>query len=209
MYPFFKRTLDLLAALALLLLLAPVLALAALLVRWKLGAPILFRQERAGRFGRPFDMFKFRTMTDARDNVGTLLPDEVRLTSFGRFLRATSLDELPQLFNILRGDMSLVGPRPLFVRYIPRYSGDQKRRLLVPQGITGLSQVNGRNAISWEEKLQWDIRYVDSACLILDIKILLQTALRVVQRKDISEEGKATMTEFTGNNASIGDPHRG
>lgn len=196
MYPILKRTLDLLVALTLQLLLAPVLAITALLVRLKLGSPILFRQERAGQHGRSFCIFKFRTMTEARDSDGQLLPDEVRLTRFGQFLRTTSLDELPQLFNILRGEMSLVGPRPLYIRYIPRYSEEQKRRLLVPPGITGWAQINGRNAVDWATRFSLDTWYVEHRSMALDLRILARTAHKVMRREGICAEGHATMPEF-------------
>ncbi|WP_243295680.1 sugar transferase [Geothrix mesophila] len=198
MYPFLKRALDLGIALVLLLLLAPILALTALLVRWKLGAPVLFRQARAGRFGRPFTIFKFRTMTDARDSEGHLLPDGDRLTPFGQFLRSSSLDELPQLLNVLRGDLSLVGPRPLPMRYVPRYSPEQRRRLDCPPGITGWAQVNGRNTVDWDTRFALDTWYVDHRSMILDLRILTMTFWHVIRRTGISQEGQATMAEFQG-----------
>jgi sugar transferase EpsL len=198
MYPILKRALDLVAALALLVLLAPVLGVTALLVRLKLGSPVLFRQERAGRFGRPFIIFKFRTMTEARDPEGNLLPDEARLTPFGQFLRASSLDELPQLLNVLRGDLSLVGPRPLPTRYVPRYTPEQRRRLDCPPGITGWAQVNGRNAVDWDTRFVLDAWYVDHRSLALDLRILCLTFWRVIRRTGINQEGQATMTEFLG-----------
>lgn len=197
-YRIAKRSLDLGAAIFGLLITFPMLAAVAILVRLKLGSSVLFRQERAGLGGKPFHIIKFRTMTDARDASGTLLPDDTRLTSFGRFLRATSLDELPQLFNVIAGHMSLVGPRPLFVRYIPRYNASQKRRLEVAPGITGLAQINGRNAISWDEKFALDVHYVDAACFVLDLRILFATAMKVLRRSDISQDGHATMPEFMG-----------
>ena len=174
----------------------PVLGVVALLVRLKLGSPVLFRQKRPGRGARIFEMIKFRTMTDARDAAGQLLPDAVRLTPFGKFLRAASLDELPELFNVVRGDMSLVGPRPLLVQYLPRYSPRQARRHEVRPGITGLAQVSGRNALSWEEKFEWDVRYVETWSLGLDLKILLLTVRTVFVREGISAQGSATMPEF-------------
>lgn len=194
-----KRALDLGVALLGLIITFPMLTAVAILVRVKLGSPVLFRQERAGLGGQPFHIFKFRTMTDARDASGALLPDDIRLTSFGKFLRTTSLDELPQLFNVIAGQMSLVGPRPLFVRYIPRYNASQKRRLEVAPGITGLAQINGRNTISWDEKFALDVRYVDSANFVLDLRILFATAMKVLRRSDINQGGHATMPEFMGN----------
>lgn len=193
-----KRILDLL----LLLLAAPVwvpgLLGVAVLVRLKLGSPVFFRQRRPGRHGVIFEMVKFRTMTDARDATGQLLPDAVRLTPFGRFLRSTSLDELPELWNVLKGEMSLVGPRPLLVQYLERYNPRQARRHEVPPGITGLAQVKGRNAISWEEKFEWDVRYVETGSLALDLKILFLTVKAVLWRTGISAAGDATMPEFKG-----------
>ena len=193
-----KRLFDVLvAALALLLLGLPILLLA-WLVRSKLGTPVLFRQVRPGLQGRPFTMLKFRTMTDERDASGALLPDSIRLTPFGRFLRATSLDELPGLLNVLKGDMSLVGPRPLLMEYLPLYSYEQARRHQVRPGITGWAQVNGRNAISWEHKFRLDVWYVDNHSQWLDIKILWMTMKKVLVRDGISAAGEATMPRFTG-----------
>lgn len=176
----------------------PVLATVAVLVRIKLGTPVFFRQRRPGLHGRIFEMVKFRTMTDQRDAHGNLLPDAVRLTPFGRFLRSASLDELPELWNVLRGDMSLVGPRPLLVQYLDRYSPRQARRHEVRPGLTGLAQVMGRNALSWEEKFEWDVRYVETQSLWLDWKILFLTVKAVVFRTGISAAGEATMPEFMG-----------
>lgn len=193
-----KRLFDLLAsAIGLLILLLP-LALLAWLVRHKLGSPILFTQMRPGLHGKPFRMVKFRTMTDARDASGALLPDAQRLTPFGRFLRSSSLDELPELWNVLRGEMSLVGPRPLLMEYLPLYSPEQARRHEVRPGITGWAQVNGRNAISWEAKFNLDVWYVDNQSLWLDIKVLWLTVKKVVVRDGISGAGEATMSAFTG-----------
>ena len=193
-----KRLFDfLLALLALLLLALPQLMLA-LLVRCKLGSPVLFRQVRPGLHGQPFEMVKFRTMTDARGADGALLPDAVRLTPFGRFLRASSLDELPELWNVLKGEMSLVGPRPLLMEYVPLYSAEQYRRHEVRPGVTGWAQVNGRNAISWEEKFKLDVWYVEHQSLTLDIKILWLTVKKVLLRDGISAAGEATMAKFTG-----------
>ena len=193
-----KRLFDITAALAALLLLClPLLALT-LLVRRKLGSPVFFTQMRPGLQGKPFLMVKFRTMTDARGPDGALLPDADRLTPFGRFLRATSLDELPELWNVLKGDMSLVGPRPLLMEYLPLYSPQQARRHEVRPGITGWAQVNGRNAIGWEDKFTLDVWYVDHRSLWLDVKILWLTVKKVLVREGISADGEATMGRFTG-----------
>lgn len=182
----------------LLLLLALPLLLLVWLIRRKLGNPVFFRQTRPGLHGKPFNMLKFRTMTDARGVDGALLPDAVRLTPFGRFLRATSLDELPELWNVLKGDMSLVGPRPLLMEYLPLYSPEQARRHQVRPGITGWAQVNGRNALSWEDKFALDVWYVDHRTLLLDLKILWLTVRKVLVREGISAVGEATMSKFTG-----------
>lgn len=193
-----KRAFDILVSGILLVVLSPIMAIIAFLVRRKLGSPVFFRQMRPGKDAKPFEMLKFRTMTDARAPDGTLLPDAERLTSFGRFLRSTSLDELPELWNVLKGDMSLVGPRPLLMEYLPLYSLEQARRHEVRPGITGWAQVNGRNALSWEEKFALDIWYVDNRSFRLDLKILALTVLRVLFRSGISAEGEATMPRFTG-----------
>lgn len=193
-----KRLFDLaVSTLALLVLALPLLVLI-WLVRRKLGSPVFFRQVRPGLNGLPFEMVKFRTMTDARGPDGLLLPDAVRLTPFGRFLRSTSLDELPELWNVLKGDMSLVGPRPLLMEYLPLYSPEQARRHAVRPGVTGWAQVNGRNAISWDEKFALDVWYVDHQSLWLDIKILWLTVKKVLVRDGISAAGEATMSKFTG-----------
>ena len=193
-----KRLFDFTAALLGLIVLAlPLLVLMAL-IRRKLGSPVLFRQTRPGLHGQPFEMVKFRTMTDARGPDGALLPDAERLTPFGRFLRSTSLDELPELWNVLKGDMSLVGPRPLLMEYLPLYSPEQARRHVVRPGVTGWAQVNGRNAISWEEKFALDTWYVDHQSLQLDIRILWLTVKKVLVREGISAAGEATMGKFTG-----------
>jgi lipopolysaccharide/colanic/teichoic acid biosynthesis glycosyltransferase len=194
----FKRLFDILVAAFLLLLTLPLMLATAVAVHLALGAPVLLRQTRPGKGGAPFLFFKFRTMTEARDDAGRLLPDERRLTPFGRWLRATSLDELPQLANVLKGDMSLVGPRPLLMEYIPLYSPQQARRHDVRPGITGWAQVNGRNALSWEERFRLDVWYVDHRSWLLDLRILLLTVLRVFQARGVAQPGQATMTRFTG-----------
>jgi lipopolysaccharide/colanic/teichoic acid biosynthesis glycosyltransferase len=193
-----KRLFDLLASAFGLLILAVPLAVLAWLVRRKLGSPVLFSQVRPGLHGKPFKMVKFRTMTDERDASGALLPDARRVTPFGRFLRASSLDELPELWNVLRGDMSLVGPRPLLMEYLPLYSPEQARRHEVRPGITGWAQVNGRNAISWADKFALDVWYVDHRSLWLDLQILWRTVRKVLVRDGISAAGEATMPKFTG-----------
>jgi sugar transferase EpsL len=193
-----KRALDLMVTIPLLLVLSPVLALIALAVRAVLGSPSLFRQQRPGLRGKPFTIYKFRTMTNAKDLEGRLLPDDQRLVPLGRFLRRTSLDELPELFNVLKGNMSLVGPRPLRMRYLDRYSPEQARRHEVQPGITGWAQVNGRNALTWEEKFRMDVWYVDNWNLSLDLKILWITLIGVLKQEGISAAGYATMPEFKG-----------
>lgn len=193
-----KRLLDITGAGAGLLLLSPVVLTVAWLVRTRLGSPVLFVQVRPGLHGKPFRMYKFRTMTDARDAAGNLLPDAERLTDFGKWLRATSLDELPELLNVLRGEMSLVGPRPLLMEYLPLYSPEQARRHEARPGITGWAQINGRNAISWEQKFALDTWYVDHQSVWLDIRILALTVWRVLRREGISAAGEATMPRFTG-----------
>lgn len=195
---YIKRSQDFLLALLALILLSPVLAVTALLVRTKLGSPVIFTQERPGLDGRIFKLYKFRSMTDERDADGKLLPDEVRLTNFGKKLRATSLDELPELINILKGDMSVVGPRPLLVQYLSRYNEHQARRHEVRPGFTGLAQVNGRNTISWEEKFDWDVKYVDHVTFLGDWKIIFKTVKTVLKRDGISSESSVTMEEFMG-----------
>ncbi len=193
-----KRFIDIFASSFGLMVLSPIIVVLALLVRIKHGSPILFRQQRPGRDGNSFEMLKFRTMTNACDEHGNLLPDAERLTRFGQFLRKTSLDELPELINVLKGDMSLVGPRPLLVEYLPLYSPEQARRHEVRPGITGWAQVNGRNAISWEEKFKLDVWYVDNQSFWLDIKILWLTLWSVVKSEGISADGEATMSKFEG-----------
>ena len=193
-----KHFTDFTAAFLALLLLSPLLLILMVLVRLKLGSPIFFTQVRPGLHGKPFKMIKFRTMTDARDTDGNLLPDNIRLTAFGRFLRSTSLDELPELWNVLKGDMSLVGPRPLLMEDLHRYTPEQARRHEARPGITGWAQINGRNAISWEAKFQLDVWYVDNQSFWLDLKILVLTIKKVFVREGISAEGEATMPKFTG-----------
>lgn len=196
----FKRIVDVLFALVGLVVLSPVIFVVAIQIRSKLGSPILFRQTRPGKDGKPFQMIKFRTMLDAVDEQGNPLPDDQRMTPFGRFLRSTSLDELPELWNVLKGEMSLVGPRPLLMEYLPLYSKEQYRRHQVRPGVTGWAQVNGRNAISWEDKFKLDVWYVDNQSFLLDLKILVLTVKKVLVRDGISGGGEATMSKFTGNN---------
>jgi sugar transferase EpsL len=193
-----KRVFDVAVAGAALALLSPVLAVVAVLVRLRLGSPVLFRQERAGLGGEPFTLTKFRTMTDERGPDGEPLPDADRLPAFGSFLRSTSLDELPELVHVLRGEMSLVGPRPLPTAYLPRYSERQARRHEVRPGITGWAQVNGRNTAGWPERLEMDVWYVEHRSLLLDVKVLWRTLRVVVAREGVAEDGQATMTEFLG-----------
>jgi lipopolysaccharide/colanic/teichoic acid biosynthesis glycosyltransferase len=200
-----KRLLDVSLALAGLILLAPLLALIAFVVRVRLGSPVLFRQSRPGFRGEPFELLKFRTMLDSRDEQGHVLPDEKRLTRLGKLLRSTSLDELPELLNVVKGDMSLVGPRPLLMQYLDRYTPEQARRQDVRPGLTGWAQVNGRNGIDWDEKLRLDVWYVDHRSLRLDLRILLLTVLQVLRQDGISADGHATMPEFTGS-ASLRKP---
>ena len=194
-----KRFFDFSISLAALIFLSPVFLLLALLMWGKIGSPIFFYQNRPGLHGKAFIMIKLRTMTNARSIDGALLPDAERMTRFGRFLRATSLDELPELWNVLKGDMSLVGPRPLLMEYLPLYSTDQARRQDVLPGITGWAQVNGRNAISWQEKFKYDIWYVDNQSFLLDVKIIWMTIKKVIALEGISADGEATMPKFTGN----------
>jgi len=193
-----KRTTDFITALCLLILFSSILLVVALLVSRKLGSPVLFSQVRPGLYEKPFRMIKFRTMTDARDANGELLPDSIRLTPFGKFLRSSSLDELPGLWNVLKGDMSLVGPRPLLMEYLPCYTSEQARRHQARPGITGWAQINGRNAISWEAKFQLDVWYVDNQSFWLDLKILVLTIKKVFVREGISAAGEATMPKFNG-----------
>lgn len=195
---FFKRLIDFILSLIALIVLSPILLIVAILVRTKLGAPVIFKQKRPGLNEKIFTLYKFRTMTDAKDEHGNLLPDEIRLTKFGKLLRSTSLDELPELFNILKGDMAIVGPRPLLVRYLPLYNEHQKHRHDVRPGFTGWAQCNGRNAISWEEKFDLDVYYTKHVSLLLDIKIILKTVKVVLFREGISSETSVTMEEFRG-----------
>lgn len=193
-----KRILDIVMSATALLLFSPLLLILAILVRIKLGSPILYSQARPGMNNRIFTIFKFRSMTDEKDEQGNLLPDAKRLPAFGRLLRASSLDELPGLINVLRGDMSIVGPRPLLVEYLNLYDNQQKRRHEMRPGITGWAQVNGRNALSWEQKFKYDVWYVDNQSLWLDIKIILMTVLKVFRRDGINQDGQATVDKFTG-----------
>lgn len=195
-----KRAFDLIVSLLSLIVLLPIILLVALLIRIKLGSPVLFKQTRPGLHGEPFDMLKFRSMLDATDKDGNPLPDEQRLTRFGRVLRSSSLDELPGLINVLKGDMSLVGPRPLLMQYLPLYSAEQARRHDVRPGITGWAQVNGRNAISWEEKFKLDVWYVDNQSFMLDLKILMLTVIKVFKREGIASATSVTMEGFKGSN---------
>lgn len=194
----FERLFDLILGIPALILISPVLGMIALLIRIKLGAPIFFRQQRPGLFGNPFTCYKFRTMADLRNPQGDLVPDAERLTAFGHFLRSTSLDELPELFNVLKGDMSLVGPRPLLPQYLDRYTSEQARRHEVKPGITGWAQVNGRNALTWEEKFKLDVWYVDNQSFWLDLKIISLTVWKILKREGINQPGQATMEEFMG-----------
>lgn len=193
-----KRFLDIVMSLGGIIVLSPVFLIMAFLVRIRLGSPVLFKQKRPGKDGKIFEMYKFRSMTDARDSQGNLLPDEVRLTSFGKKLRSTSLDELPELFNILKGDMSVVGPRPLLVDYLPLYNSVQIHRHDVKPGLTGLAQVKGRNAISWEEKFKWDVKYVKKVSLKMDLFILIESVMVVLNRTGIHSESSETMEKFRG-----------
>lgn len=201
---YIKRCVDFILALVAIIVLSPVLVVVAILVRRKLGSPVLYKQQRPGLHERIFTIYKFRTMTDERDMNGELMPDEIRLTKFGKILRSTSLDELPELFNILKGDMAIVGPRPLLVQYLPLYNRRQKLRHTVRPGITGYAQVNGRNSISWGEKFELDVQYVETISIGLDIKIFLKTIKSVVAREGINSENSETMEAFTGNEAETG-----
>lgn len=196
---FIKRFLDFILSLIAIIILSPIYIIVAILVRIKLGSPVIFTQQRPGKDEKIFKMYKFRTMTDERDEEGNLLPDEVRLTSFGKTLRSTSLDELPELFNILKGDMSIVGPRPLLVQYLPLYSDYQKHRHDVRPGLTGLAQASGRNALSWEDKFKLDVEYTQKYSFLFDVKIIFMTIKSVLQKEGISSGNSVTMEEFKGN----------
>lgn len=198
-YSKIKRILDFIISLIALIVFSPIMIIVAILVYVKLGSPIIFKQDRPGKDGKVFKMYKFRTMLDSYNKFGEALPDEERLTTFGKILRSTSLDELPELINVIRGDMSLVGPRPLLVEYLELYSEEQNRRHDVRPGITGWAQVNGRNSISWDEKLNLDVEYVDNLSFILDIKILFLTVYKVFKRDGINQDGNVTIEKFTGN----------
>lgn len=200
-----KRLLDILIASITLILLSPLYAFVAYKVKKNLGSPVLFRQVRPGLHGKPFEMIKFRTMKDAIDANGQPLPDSERLTAFGKMLRSTSLDEMPELWNVIKGDMSIVGPRPLLTEYLPLYNEEQAKRHNVRPGMTGYAQVNGRNAIGWEEKFKLDTWYVDNQSTLLDFKIMFKTVHKVLAKDDISAEGEATMTKFTGSKPSHTD----
>jgi sugar transferase EpsL len=202
-----KRILDLFISLILFVGLFPIFLLIAFLVKLKLGSPIIFKQERPGLYGKPFYLYKFRTMMDVRDDNGKLLPDNLRLTSFGKFLRKYSLDEYPQLINVIKGDISLVGPRPLLMEYLPLYTEEQSNRHNVRPGITGRAQINGRNAITWEEKFKLDVWYVNNCSILVDLKILLLTAIKVIKSEGINQPGNATMEPFTGSNSTIRGGH--
>ena len=195
---YIKRLLDIIISLCAIIILSPVYIVLYILVRSKLGSPVLFHQDRPGKNGKIFHMYKFRSMTDERDENGLLKPDEVRLTSFGRKLRATSLDELPELFCILKGDMSLVGPRPLLVQYLPLYSERQSHRHDVLPGLTGWAQVNGRNALTWPQKFEYDVEYTEKVSFLMDLKIIFMTVKNVLKKEGISPEGSATMDFFKG-----------
>lgn len=195
---YIKRLLDIICSLSFIIIFSWVYIIIAILVRKKLGSPVVFKQERPGLNGKIFTMYKFRSMTDARDKNGNLLPDEDRLPRFGQILRSTSLDEIPEIFNVLKGDMSLVGPRPLLVEYLSRYNKEQARRHNVKPGITGLAQVNGRNSITWNEKFKYDVTYVDNYSFLLDVKIIVLTIKKVFVREGISQDGNATVEDFMG-----------
>ena len=200
---FFKRPIDIFCALAAIIVFSWLYILVAILVRVKLGSPVIFCQERPGKDEKIFKLYKFRTMTDERDENGELLPDEVRLTKFGKLLRSTSLDELPEAFNILKGDMSVIGPRPLLVKYLPRYNEEQQRRHDVKPGLSGLAQVNGRNTVSWEEKFRYDVEYVNHITFMGDVKIVFQTVMKAfVKQEGISSNTSGTMEEFMGSDIS-------
>lgn len=195
---YFKRLIDIVCALAAIIVFSWLYIIVAVLVHVKLGSPVLFTQDRPGKDEKIFKLYKFRTMTDARDENGNLLPDDIRLTKFGKLLRSTSLDELPEAFNILKGDMSVIGPRPLLVRYLPLYNAEQRRRHEVRPGLSGLAQVNGRNTVTWEQKFAYDVEYVDKITFLGDLKIIVDTVKVALKREGISSETSATMEEFKG-----------
>ena len=198
-YKYIKRILDIISSLLAIIILSPLLAVTAVLVKTKLGSPVLFRQERPGKDEKIFTLMKFRTMTDERDENGELLPDEVRLTKFGKFLRSTSIDELPELFNILKGDMSVIGPRPLLVQYLPFYTEEERHRHDVRPGLTGWAQVNGRNSLDWDHRFECDVEYVKNMSLLFDIKIMFSTILKVIGKSDVAED----TNQIEGNFAEI------
>lgn len=200
-YKYVKRILDIISSLLAIIVLSPLLAVTSVLVKTKLGSPVIFKQERPGKDEKIFTLYKFRTMTDERDENGDLLPDKIRLTKFGKFLRSTSIDELPELFNILKGDMSVVGPRPLLVKYLPLYNEHQHRRHEVKPGLTGYAQVHGRNNTSWQEKFDMDVKYIDNMSFIGDVRIIIQTVFSVLKHEgiDSNEVSNVTMEEFKGN----------
>lgn len=202
-----KRIFDISASIVGLLILCPILIIVAVLIRLKLGSPIIFKQQRPGLGGKPFFLYKFRTMTDEKDEFGNLLPDPIRITSFGRFLRKCSFDEFPQLLNVIKGDISLVGPRPLLMEYLSLYTEEQKKRHEVRPGITGWAQVNGRNAITWEEKFKLDVWYVNNQSFFLDLKILFLTAYKVMKSEGINQTGNATVEQFKGLNSKVSGGH--
>ena len=193
-----KRILDITLSGAAIIVLSPVMGVTAILVKKKLGSPVIFKQKRPGKDEKIFTMYKFRTMTDERDEKGELLPDSIRLTKFGKMLRSTSLDELPELFNIFKGDMSIIGPRPLLVQYLPLYNERQKRRHEVRPGLSGLAQINGRNAITWEEKFNYDVEYVKKVSFTLDVRIVLKTIIKAFKQEDINADTAVTMEVFRG-----------
>ncbi|MFS0638309.1 sugar transferase [Mesobacillus foraminis] len=203
-----KRLIDLTLAVPLFILSSPIIVITFFLIRFKLGSPVLFRQKRPGLHGEPFYLYKFRTMTDKRDSMGNLLPDSIRLTTTGKFLRKYSIDELPQLLNVIKGNLSLVGPRPLLMEYLPLYNQEQSQRHNVRPGITGWAQVNGRNAISWEEKFKLDVWYVNNHTVLLDLKILWLTVLKVIKTEGINQSGNVTMETFKGTESTLGEGHR-
>lgn len=195
---YIKRILDITLSGVAIIVLSPVMSITAILVRKKLGSPIIFKQKRPGKDEKIFTMYKFRTMTDERDEKGELLPDSIRVTKFGKMLRSTSLDELPELFNIFKGDMSVVGPRPLLVQYLPLYNEQQKRRHEVRPGLSGLAQINGRNAITWDEKFNYDVEYVEKVSFALDVSIVIKTMIKALRQEDINAGSEVTMEAFTG-----------